>query len=70
MSRCSTCGAEIRLVKMAKTGKPMPLDAKPEKRVIVVGRDETGDELAAVVDTYVSHFVTCPEAKQHRRGKP
>ena len=48
----------------------MPLDAKPEKRVIVVGRDETGDELAAVVDTYVSHFVTCPEAKQHRRGKP
>jgi hypothetical protein len=54
---------------MAKTGKPMPLDAKPEKRVIVVGRDEAGEELAALVDTFTSHFVTCPEAREHRRRR-
>ena len=69
MSRCKTCGAEIRWVQMAKTGKPMPLDAKPERRVIVVGRDEAGEELAALVDTFTSHFVTCPEAREHRRRR-
>jgi hypothetical protein len=54
---------------MAKTGKPMPLDAKPEKRVIVVGHfGDAGEDLGAVVDTYTSHFVTCPQAEEHRRS--
>lgn len=62
-STCSSCGAPIVWAKSAKTGKAMPLDAKPEKRVIV----ENG--FGRVVDVHTSHFVTCPTAEQHRRAR-
>ena len=59
---CSTCGAAILWVR-TEGGKAMPLDAEPQKRVVLGAR--TG--LAHVLDTYVSHFSTCPQAAQHRR---
>jgi hypothetical protein len=43
----------------------MPLDAKPEKRVVV-----DGHHVARVVDTFTPHFSTCPNAAQHRKTKP
>jgi hypothetical protein len=44
----------------------MPVDAEqPLKRIVLEGNQP----LARVVDTYVSHFVTCPQAAEHR-GKP
>jgi hypothetical protein len=46
----------------------MPLDAKPEKRIVLEQRDGM-HPLARVVDTYVSHFSTCPNAAQHRKAK-
>jgi hypothetical protein len=70
MARCSSCGAEVIWVTMAKTGKQNPVDAVPEKRIVL------GGDGAAVVDTYVSHFATCPNAAKHRaaadakRGRP
>jgi hypothetical protein len=44
----------------------MPLDATSEKRIVITN---TGSPQAAVVDTYVSHFVTCPNAEQHRKTR-
>jgi hypothetical protein len=60
----------------------MPLDAKPEKRVVLIDAETgipyvtipgppTPTMRAVVVDTYVSHFSTCPDSqkwKGRRRG--
>lgn len=54
------------------TGKLIPLDVEPVVDGNVVLQTVSG-ELEAVVDPlgdpprYKSHFVTCPNAKQHRR---
>lgn len=64
MASCSTCGAEI-IWATSERGRPMPLDAKPEKRILL---EQNGKAtIARVVDTYVSHFVTCPQRDEHRR---
>lgn len=46
----------------------MPMDATPEKR-LVVSHYPNGEEYVSVRDTYLSHFVTCPNAAQHRKSK-
>jgi hypothetical protein len=78
---CTSCKAAILWVRSASSGKAMPLDAKPEKRVVlgsaittlspndglVVGAQHPGTALVAkVVDVYTSHFATCPSAAAHR----
>lgn len=63
MAACKSCGAPIVWVKSAN-GKVMPLDGKPEKRVIV-----TDEGIGCVVDTYTSHFSTCPNAAEHRKPR-
>ena len=69
---CKSCGAPIRWVS-STTGKAMPLDAKPEKRIVVRRSVDTRNgehyDVGDVVDTYVSHFVTCELANQHRRPR-
>jgi hypothetical protein len=70
MATCKSCGAEIVWVQMILSGKRMPLDAKPEKRIHLVGRAGLGSETepeAVVGDVYTSHFATCPNANEHRR---
>lgn len=65
--RCRSCEAEIKWITMA-SGKAMPVDVPGEKRVVVfMGVD--GVEAGRVVDTYTSHFVTCPDADKHRRNR-
>lgn len=59
---CSSCGAPIIWAE-SKAGKPTPLDAKPESRFIFI------EGVAQQIMTYTSHFATCPNADQHRRGK-
>ena len=66
MAQCRSCGAEIVWVRMVKSGKANPLDAKPEMRVVITTKIGE-DQYAEVVATYVSHFATCPNAKQHRK---
>lgn len=70
MSLCRSCQAEIRWVKTT-TGKQMPVDLRPVSDgnvAIVNGIAELvapftgGDE-----PRYVSHFATCPHAREHRR---
>lgn len=45
----------------------MPVDAPPMKRVVLTLVEGDTTPFASVVDTFVSHFVTCPNAAQHRR---
>jgi hypothetical protein len=62
MALCKTCGAVIDWVTMKETGKKMPLDPKPLDVIVkidgVFGRMAKG---------YISHFATCPNAKEHRK---
>lgn len=57
------CGARVRWVVTAATGKRMMVDAKPEKRVIL----GTKTKKAHVVDTYMPHWATCPLADEFRK---
>ncbi len=68
--QCRSCHAEVIFVPSATTGKPMILDAKPEKRVLVETRTEFVDDLptdrefqtARVVSVHIDHHATCPAA--------
>jgi hypothetical protein len=67
MANCKGCGAEI-IWAMTEREKPMPLDAKSEKRFIL--RLPQGDRASTqLVETYTSHFVTCPKADEFRKDK-
>jgi hypothetical protein len=75
VSTCRSCDAEVIFLPSAKTGKPMILDAKPTKGVVLQRpplrelEDGTPDLttqpwVGAVVDIYTDHHVTCPKAKE------
>jgi hypothetical protein len=66
VAKCRSCGAPIVWVVMRPSGKRMPLDAKPEKRITL---DVIDPAVAEMTDTYVSHFSSCPNAAQHRKPK-
>jgi hypothetical protein len=75
LDHCRSCGADVIFVPSAKSGKPMILDAKPEKRIVLVVAEGTGGshnilaipeiehKAARIVDTYTDHHATCPAAK-------
>jgi hypothetical protein len=73
-AKCRSCNADIIWV-VSAAGKPMPLDAKSEKRIVM--RDKPGlapvgkppPQAAHIVDTYASHFSSCPNAAQHRKAR-
>lgn len=82
MSRCKSCGAEIKWITMA-SGKSMPVDAEPIYYTTAHPGAKGDDVLTLVTDAgqiakgyfnpegqkrgYTSHFATCPNAKQHRK---
>lgn len=69
MSKCRGCGAEL-VWGRTSNGKTIPLDAKPEKRAVVVSGDHdprAPGALTFILDTYVPHFATCPNASDFRR---
>lgn len=61
MPKCKTCRADI-LWSTTEAGRRVPLDTKPQRLFVIDG------DKARLVDAYVSHFATCPQAEQHRRG--
>jgi len=72
MSRCSSCGAEI-MWSRTENNKAIPVNPEP-----VLGGNvilECSGSLARVVTPnpgvklYVSHFTTCPHAREHRKVK-
>lgn len=73
---CRSCGAPIRWVRMAESGRANPLDPNPhpsgnialdaEGKAHYLKRGQ--ETFIAPSERYVSHFSTCPNAKQHRRA--
>jgi hypothetical protein len=61
--KCKSCGADILWVE-TPGGRSMPLDPRPEKRIVLGAK--TGE--AHVLDTYVSHQETC-QSGEDRKGK-
>lgn len=67
--KCRGCGADI-LWATTESGSKIPLDTKPEKRFRPMTRGAiTPHEIAVLVDTYQSHFATCPKAGDFRKPK-
>ena len=61
-SKCKGCGAEVKWV-FSENNKKMILNAKPERRVVLYGHHKIGK----VVDTYESHWATCPKVMNSGR---
>ena len=80
MSTCRSCDMPIKWVETEK-GKPMPLDASPvDNGNITIEQSEARrgpvarvwgmpELIPAGEDRYVSHFVTCVHADEHRKAK-
>ena len=81
MSKCKSCGKEIRWVKTF-SGKTMPVDAEKVFFYAGDGKDIFVTTNGAVihgtrVDKYdgaarvgfISHFATCPDADSYRKGQ-
>ena len=73
MSACKSCGAPIRWCKTER-GKNIPVDDAPSPAGnLDIGRDGIArvvtESLRYGQKLYQSHFVTCPEAAQHRRAR-
>jgi hypothetical protein len=66
-SKCRGCGADI-IWTVTEQGNRMPVDARPEKRLLLMGRQRDDQApIAMARDTYMSHFATCPNAAEFRR---
>lgn len=61
-AECRSCKAPIYWVTTA-TGKKMPVDRGGEQKVFMK------DGVGHVVRVYQSHFVSCPNASQHRKPR-
>jgi hypothetical protein len=75
LSRCRSCHAQIRWVKMGGT-TPMAVDALPANDgsvlILVNGNARVvpvADRARCVTPLYKSHFATCPNAVAHRRRR-
>jgi hypothetical protein len=76
-NHCKSCRAEVVWALLAKSGAKIPLDAGvfPDGNIII--RDGKAhvlgpDALAALppnTPRFRSHFVTCPNAAQHRKER-
>ncbi len=77
LATCSSCGASI-VWAVTEKGKPIPIDAEPvaEGNVYLRGADDPRNppvasmaftkQPASAAGPYVTHFVTCPNADEHR----
>ncbi len=67
--KCRSCGALIVWV-VTQNGKRMPVDAQPsEKGNLRIDNGVAYVEPAYEGPKYLSHFATCKQAAQHRKGK-
>lgn len=61
---CRSCGAAI-VWGVTENGKPCPLDAKPQLRYL----PNTTNNVVRLREVYITHFITCPFANQHKKPK-
>jgi hypothetical protein len=62
MTTCKSCGAQIQFV-ITKTGKKMPLDAKPRRFYVIQGG------MPVQFQGHEPHFATCPKADRFKKKK-
>lgn len=70
-TRCRSCGASIVFARTAK-GKQMPLNAEPQRLVVLEPDPQALDGLtkvAVVRACFTPHFATCPAAAEHRKRR-
>lgn len=68
VAECRSCSAPIVWV-YTDDRKAMPVDAKPERRLVPTGSTRDGKPRMRVRATYVSHFATCPDADRWRKDR-
>jgi hypothetical protein len=62
---CKKCFTDIAFVRM-KSGKLNPISIHTkEKRIVLTPGDP--EQEAKIVDTYLSHFIDCPDAASFRK---
>lgn len=67
--KCRKCQAQIFFAK-TNSGSSTPLNAVPERRITIQPLEPGQTQHRAVwVDTYTSHFATCPGAEEMRRAR-
>ncbi len=69
MAACSTCGRPIFWA-ATDSGKKIPIDASPlgdVRRANVVLLDGLAKVVRHGEGTHITHFVTCPNAAEHRK---
>ena len=66
MTTCKGCNAPITWSTTA-AGKQVPLNDPPEKRYIMFHPADGSREYVKLVETWVSHFVTCSKAAEFRK---
>ena len=64
MAICKSCGAAVIWGQTAE-GKRIIMNEKPEKRYVVYGNAQ----LVKMVNTFISHFATCPDADKWRNKR-
>jgi len=82
-ARCRSCGAPIIWAINNRTGRKAPIDAEPaaDGPIYLTSDGDTGGDpayaIVAVADRdlalhpgpfYTNHFMTCPNAAQHKKG--
>lgn len=65
-SNCRGCGAQIVWAE-TDAGKRMPIDAKGEKRFTMTTTGPARYRVS-MIETFTSHFATCPKAEHFRKG--
>lgn len=72
MSTCRSCGARITWLRtMAGKAVPVDEDPVPDGNIVVLGDSDTCQMLKKGEETtkprYISHFATCPQAREWRK---
>lgn len=66
---CSSCGAPIEWARF-QSGARVPLDIEPgDKPNLIVSDKGTAHIVPSGYGDRTSHFVTCPNADEHRRSR-
>jgi hypothetical protein len=64
---CRSCGA-LLIWGVNARGERVPVDAEPRKRITLwASRNPALPPLASLIDTYVSHWQTCPSPEAQKR---
>ena len=68
MSKCRSCGQEIRWA-VTVEGSRIPLDTIWRTIATKIGDAPDGTPIVKLARGYESHFATCPNAAAHRKTK-